>query len=414
MVADADRFGEDGGMDFAAEGLLDGLDGEAREARSQLLQRLAADGVGLEEMKAAIAEDRLALLPVERVLGGRHTAREIEEKTGVPAALMVRIRRLLGLPEPGPNDRVFGDEDVEAAQATRMFLDIGFGEDAIVELTRVLGEGMGRLAATTTASFVETFLQAGDSEDEVATRFAQLAELLTPALKPILVGAFNQHLRESVRRGILGRAELETGQFPDALETAVCFADLVGFTRLGGEVEVQELGSVAGGLARLAGEVTVPPVRLIKTIGDAAMFVSSEPAPLVEVALALVEAIQAAELPSLRAGVASGPALLRAGDFYGHTVNLASRVTGIARPGSVLCTEDVRDAASEAFEWSFAGRYRLKGIAEPVPLYRPRRSQPDSDPPADKRRAKREAKRERPSRAATKSRADRPRRPGSS
>jgi adenylate cyclase len=153
---------------------------------------------------------------------------------------------------------------------------------------------------------------------------------------------------------------------------AVCFADLVGFTRLGGEVEVQELGSVAGRLADLAAAATTTQVRLVKTIGDAAMFVSTEPAALVETALELVEAVEEAELPSLRAGIALGPAHPRAGDYFGHSVNLASRVTGIARPGSVLCTADVREAARDAVEWSFAGRHRLKGVHEPVRLYRAR------------------------------------------
>ena len=119
MVADGNRFREDAGMDFAAAGLLDGLEGEERAAREQLLARLVADGVGLEELQAAVAEDRLALLPVERVLGGRYTAREIEQQTGLPAELMIRIRRLLGLPEPGPDDRVFSDEEVAAEQSTK-------------------------------------------------------------------------------------------------------------------------------------------------------------------------------------------------------------------------------------------------------------------------------------------------------
>ena len=74
----------------------------------------------------------------------------------------------------------------------------------------------------------------------------------------------------------------------------------------------------------------------------------------------------------MRAGIAGGFALARAGDFYGHSVNLASRVTGIARPGSVLCTQDVRDEAGELFDWSFAGRHRFKGIAEAIPLHRAR------------------------------------------
>ena len=160
--------------------------------------------------------------------------------------------------------------------------------------------------------------------------------------------------------------------FPSKSELTVCFADLVGFTRLGVDVEAQELGGVAGRFAELANEVARPPVRLIKTIGDAAMFVSPEPAPLVAVALELVRAAHEADMPSTRAGIAFGPALGRAGDYYWHSVNLASRVTGVARPDSVLGTQEVRDAAAEEFAWSYAGKHRLKGIGEAVPLHRAR------------------------------------------
>jgi adenylate cyclase len=372
MLANVAAIGEDAAMDFAGHGLLDGLEGDHRAAREQLLTRLAEGGFSLEELTDAVQENRLALLPVDRVLGGTHTAREIEQQTGLPAELMIRIRRLHGLPEPDPEARVFSDEDIEAARSTKLFLDAGFDEERIIEITRVLGEGMGRLAATITAAFVETFLKAGDTEEEVAQRFASLAGELTPALTPILVAGFKAHLRDSVQRGMLGRAELEAGDIAGAQEIAVCFADLVGFTRLGGQVEVRELGTVAGRLAQLAASVTQPPVRLIKTIGDAAMFVSPKAGPLVEVALALVEAFEQEELPSLRAGVACGPALIRAGDYYGNSVNLASRVTGIARPGSVLCTQEVHDAAPDDFEWSSAGRHKLKGVSGPTPLYRAR------------------------------------------
>jgi len=165
---------------------------------------------------------------------------------------------------------------------------------------------------------------------------------------------------------------------------------MVGFTRLGAQIEAQELGSLASRLAGLANDVTEAPVRLVKTIGDAAMFVSSEPGPLVSTALSLLEAVERADLPSLRAGVARGPALQRAGDFYGHAVNLASRVTGAARPGAVLCTEDVRDAAPDDFDWSFARKHKLKGMSGAVPLYRARRLEPgDSKRPKKKSTASR-------------------------
>jgi adenylate cyclase len=359
-------------MDFAAEGLLDDLQGKPREQRAQLLTRLQDEGFMLEELRQAVKENRLALLPVDRLLGGTYTAEEIEERTGLPARTMLRLRRLQGLPTPSPEDRVFSDEDVEAARSTKLFLDAGFDEERIVEITRVLGEGMGRLAATITASFVETFLEPGDSEDEVALRFATLAEQLTPATAPILVAGFKAHLRDSVQRGMLSRDELEAGDFAGSQDLAVCFADLVGFTRLGGQVEVRELGTVAGELARQAASLTEPPVRLVKTIGDAAMFVSPDPAPLIGVALDLVEAFEDQELPSLRAGIAYGPAFIRAGDYYGNSVNMASRVTGVARPGSVLCTQEIHDATGDAFAWSSAGRHKLKGVTGATPLFRPR------------------------------------------
>jgi adenylate cyclase len=378
-------------MDFVALGLLDGLEGDERAGREQLLARLAQEGFSAQELSAAVREDRLALLPVDRVLGGTHTAAEVERETGLAAGLMIRIRRLQGVPQLGPEDRVFTEDDVAAARSIKLFIDAGFDEDALAEITRVLGEGMGRLAATTTAAFVRAFLSPGDSEADVALRFESLAQQLTPALAPVLLAAFKAHLRESVARGMLGREEREAGELRGAQEMVVCFADLVGFTRLGSEIELQELGSVAGALARLAAEVTKPPVRLVKTIGDAAMFVSPDPAALISVALALVDAVQQAELPSLRAGLASGAALISAGDYYGHSVNLASRVTGIARPDSVLCTQEVRDAAPDAADWSSAGRHKLKGISGPVALFRarPRAAQSDrgSAPASERERS---------------------------
>jgi adenylate cyclase len=360
-------------VDFEAAGLLDGLDERERAARVKLLEELVDDGFSVEELKAAVAEDRLALLPVERVLGGKYTAAEVEQQTGVPASLVLRIRRLMGLPEPGPDEHAFGDEDVAATQSTRLFLDSGLGEDAIITITRVLGESMSRLAATTTAGFAGAFLEPGDSEEDVARRFSALAEKLVPALSPVLLAAFEAHLREQVRRAVLSRAERESGQLAVEQDQAVCFVDLVGFTRLGGELEARELGGVVGSFSELAAGVAHPPVRLVKTIGDAAMFVSREPGPLVEAALKLVEAARGADLPAARAGIATGPTTFRAGDFYGHAVNLASRITGIARPESVLCDRAVRDALADRFDWSFAGRHRLKGIGESVPLYRARR-----------------------------------------
>jgi adenylate cyclase len=360
-------------MDFDAYGLLDGLDGEERAARIELLGWLWDDGVSLEELQTAAREHRLALLPLERRLGGQYTAEEIEAQTGLPAALMLLLRRLVGLSQAEPQDRVFGDYDIGMARSIQDFLDAGFDIETLSELTRVLGEAMSRVAAASAAAFADTFLEPGDSELDVARRFDALALRLLPQLEPVLAGSFNAHMRASIHRAMIGTEERASGRLAPSQRLSVCFADMVGFTRLGGELEVFELGTVATRLAALAGDRATGPVRLIKTIGDAAMLVSAEPVALVDTALGLIEDAEAQDLPTLRAGIALGDAVLRGGDYFGHSVNLASRATGSARPGSVLCTQEVRDAAATDFDWSYAGRFRLKGIATPVPLHRARR-----------------------------------------
>jgi adenylate cyclase len=231
---------------------------------------------------------------------------------------------------------------------------------------------MARVAVATTAAFASSFLRAGDSELDVAQRFSQLTAELVPPAGPVLMAAYRAHLRDALRRAMLSRGERRAGALATEQEIAICFADLVGFTRLGAELEAGELAAVADQFAELASRAARAPVRLVKTIGDAAMLASREVPPLVAAALWLVEACEEADLPPVRAGVAWGQAGFRAGDFYGHAVNLASRVTGVARPGSVLCTKEVRDAARETFAWSFARRHRLKGIGDAVPLYRAR------------------------------------------
>jgi adenylate cyclase len=401
-------------VDFAAAGLLDGLEGSERQARQELLERLAADGASLDELKEAVAEDRLVLLPVERELGGKLTSEEVAQRAGISAELLLRIWRALGFPQLKSDQPLWNEDEVVAAQSIRGFLDAGVPEDAVIEISRVLGEGMSRLAPTITGAFADTYLQPGDNERDVALRYAAMARQLLPSMSPVLNAALRAYARDSARRGIIGHAELERGHLANEEYAVVCFADLVGFTSLGGEIGLEELGTVARQLAELAGDVATPPVRLVKTIGDAAMFVSPEAAALVEAALSLVEAVESADLPALRAGMASGPVINRAGDWYGNAVNLASRVTGVARPGSVLCTEDVRDGAQEGFAWSSAGRFRLKGIDERHPLHRARRLKEEPEQPSSDRERRGSRSRERRSGRATKPTGGRPRRRASS
>jgi adenylate cyclase len=368
-----------GGIDWEAEGLLEGLEGErARAARRALLDELHGDGVPLDELRRAVREDRLVLLPVERLLTSeaRYTAREISERTGLDLEFFLASRRALGLAVPGPDERVHGEEDLEAARLGCEFRDAGFPDDEALEVTRVLGRGMAGYVEALRTMVAETFLEAGADEHELGHRYETVARGLLPLAGPWLEHAFALHLRELLRHDAVTHEQRMSGRLASGQETAVAFADLVGFTALGESVPSEELGGLAGRLSRLAGEVVEPPVRIVKLIGDAVMIVSSEPAEVVDTALRLVEATAADEaLPAMRSGVAFGPAVNRWGDWYGSTVNVASRLTTRARPASVLVTEAVRDAVGNgAYRWSSAGEKKLKGLSAPVRAYRARRA----------------------------------------
>lgn len=369
-------------IDFEAEGLLEGLDGEAREGRRRLLGELAADGVSLDELRRAIAEDRLALLPVERALAGgdgRYTADQVAEKAGVPREFLDRQRRSLGVALQPDDEPVYTDRDLEAARRVAALREGGLPDEGILETARLLGMTMSQLAAANRTLVADTFLKPGDNEHDVATRLRAAAEAFAPLTAESLAYVLNLHLREQIRHDALGAGDASQGRMASAQDASVAFADMVGFTKLGETLAPDELGAVTGRLSELASAVVEPPVRLVKLIGDAAMMVGPEPGPVVEAALDLVAAAEAEgeDFPLLRAGVAAGAALSRGGDWYGRPVNIASRVTAIARPGSVLAAKSVHEALEDAYEWSFAGARRLKGIDGLVKLFRCRRPDPD-------------------------------------
>jgi adenylate cyclase len=367
-------------MDWQAEGLLDGVEGEeARTARRRLLDELYDEGVGLDQLRRAVEEDRLLLLPVERVFSSEPhwTAREVAERSGMELDFFLQSRRAMGFPVPDVDVRAFTDEDIESATLGKAYLDAGFPADETIEVTRVLGQGMARYAEATRSSAAHTFLQPGIDEYELARRYEAVAKGLLPNTGRWLDHVFRLHLRQVLREDAITREQLESGRIEDARTTAVAFADVVGFTALGETVQVEELTGVATRLAALTDEVVDTPVHLVKQIGDAVMLVSPDVDPMIEAVLGLVEAADADEtLPPLRAGVAYGPAINRWGDWYGSAVNVASRLTARARPASVLVSEAVRVEAGDGYQWSAAGQKRLKGLSSPLTTYRVRRGEP--------------------------------------
>jgi adenylate cyclase len=365
------------GIDFEREGLLQGLEGAQRQDRLALLSSLTQAGVPLSELARHTREGTILFLPAERVIGGpqRYTAAEIAQLSGQSVEFLVAARRAMGLPVPGPDERVYIDADLEATRMAAIFKAAGVSEQDSLEVLRILGRGLSQSAEAIRTLGMRLVIEPGVSEHDLAERFAATAAQLTPMLGPLITNLLTLHLRQMADTEAIDAAERFGGRLPGSREIAVCFADLVGFTRLGEDVPAHELSRLAIRLEQLAGDVAHQPVRLVKTIGDAAMLTSPEPAPLIEAALSLIEAADAEgeQFPQLRAGVTIGPALSRAGDWFGRPVNLASRVTQVARPGSLLTEGEVRAAVGDRYRWSYAGERRLRGVREPVALYRARR-----------------------------------------
>jgi adenylate cyclase len=363
-------------VDFEGEGLLEGLEDDERQARLELLKELHDQDVPLENLKQAVEESRLALLPVELALGGeaKYTARELAEKVDLSVEFISRQRRALGLPRPDPDEKILGDADRDALKTLKGLLDAGIPEEAVHETAVVIGESMARIADASRQVVGRALVRPGDTERDLGLRAAEASRALVPLMSDQLEYVYRLHLLEQLRNTVVDQASLRAGEMRGAHEVTVAFADLVGFTKLGEGLPPEELGGVVGRLTQMAVEATEPPVRLVKTIGDAAMIAGPDPGDVVDAALRLVQMAEdeGRDFPNIRSGVATGVALDRAGDLYGSPVNVASRITGVARPASVLGTEEVRDAAEDQFRWTPAGRKKLKGVKGPVAVYRAR------------------------------------------
>jgi adenylate cyclase len=363
-------------IDFEAEGLLEGAgDERAREARRELLETLEEAGVGLDEMREAAAQGRLALLPVEHVLdseGPRRTQRDVAEELGLDLDFLTEGRRAIGLPAVDPDEPVITEDEVELARNAATLVEAGLDREGFLELTRAMSQSMAGVAAVLTSTLGRAMLRPGDTERDLGLRYADTLRTLGPLAGPSLNQMLNLRMREQIRQAVVGEAELQSGRLPDAQEIVVGFVDIVGFTQLGEQADPEELGAVVQGFEEVVEDTTRPPVRLVKTIGDAAMLVAPEPEPVLDVVLELVEGSEKDDRPLLRGGVASGQALPRAGDWYGRPVNLASRLTSFARRGSAVASKEVHDAAPDRYDWSFARNRRFKGVGGEVEVYRVR------------------------------------------
>jgi adenylate cyclase len=358
--------------------LLGDLEGNARAERAELIEWLFEQGITADEIQSSPVPMLVASRRVMGDDGAYVSTREISEAADIDLELLQRVQRAIGLVRvDDPDAAVHLRADGTAAAHAKQFIELGIAPDQVVQVVRVLTEGLSHAAEVMRYTALATIMQPGATELEIAQRSLALTSQIAPLLGPMIEDMLLMQLRHMMETEAVNASERAAGApLPGARHVTAAFADLVDFTRLGEAVPPEELGQLANRLADLARDVTVPPVRFIKTIGDAVMFVCTEPAPLLDAVLKLVDITDGDnDFPRLRAGIASGSAVSRAGDWFGSPVNIASRVTAVARPGTVLAAESTRDELGDdaGFSWSFAGARHLKGIKGETRLFRARR-----------------------------------------
>jgi adenylate cyclase len=286
---------------------------------------------------------------------------EVCARAGIGHDVADPLWRALGFPDIPPAERAYTRDDVRALQIAAEGIESLRGDhrraalDAIVREARMVSSHMTRIAEIEIESMAEV--------SALGLRERVLAEASQRGVEHsdvgwVLLYAFRRRLEEELRR----RPTLEAGEQPTL---AVGFVDLVDFTRTSGSMRTDELGRLLGRFEALASDViTEAGGRVVKLIGDEAMLVFPTPEAAAQGAIELVDACAGGDLPSARAGLSLGPVLARGGDYFGRTVNLASRLVDVAPPDTVLVDDRFAEAIADnsALAIEPHGHKRLKGL----------------------------------------------------
>ena len=271
------------------------------------------------------------------LLGGprRWTRLEVAQRSGVDPARTQRLWRALGFADVGDDDEVFTDADVEALRALGALIDSGFVDlDTEASIARAMGQSLSRLADWQT-DMLAALLREHPGEPVDAVR---AAEMLLPLMRDVQDYVWRRHLSANAERLLAAGPDEAT----DRRELAVGFADLVGYTSRSRGMGGRELGAMVEDFEGLTADLVARHHgRVVKTVGDGVLFTCTTAVDAVEIGLRLPEEWAAADRPPLRVGAAFGPVLTRLGDVYSPVVNLASRLTSLARPSTLLVDQDL-------------------------------------------------------------------------
>ncbi|WP_245679696.1 adenylate/guanylate cyclase domain-containing protein [Actinomadura hibisca] len=325
----------------------------------------------------------------ELLLGGelRYTRVDAVRLSGVTREFSGRLWRAFGYPSM-PDDAVaYTEGDIAALCRIRRLMDDGvLDEDSVIRLVRAFGQTMTRLAEWQ-VNLLSNMLTPDDADQpsaEAVASIVEIAEKYIGEFEPLVVHAWRRQLAAAGTRAMASAATREGGEASSSRHlTTVGFADMVSFTQMSRELDELELARVVEWFEETASDIIAScGGRLVKTLGDEVLFCAESPRTGAEIALTIAEQIKdETEVPDVRVGVAYGPVLPLMGDVFGTTVNLAARLTSLARPGTVMIDAELARRLDEEADLDVTRIVQRPvqglGIIRPSVL---RRARPPRDP----------------------------------
>ena len=370
-AADGDQFSE----------------GDMRRAR--ILHSMVTSGIPLEAIGEGVRRGVVDLGfvddPAYELFNGLidETFQQVSERTGIPFEVLAAMREATGSPSPRPEDRLRASE-LETLPALELEIRFGFKPQVLERLLRAWGDSIRRMADVEGDVWMTEVLQplfaSGATFADIGPRTAKFSNALQPLAAREIIALYRGQQTNAWMRNFFGgfEAGLAAAGLYNPVERppAICFLDLSGYTRLTEERGDAAAADLAGRLSRLVNGTSVRyGGKAIKWLGDGVMFHFRDPGPGVLAALEMVEGAEEAKLPPAHVGLHAGPVLFQEGDYFGRTVNVASRIADYARRGEVLVTDDVVAASDvEGLEFESIGPVELKGLTETIPLHIAHRS----------------------------------------
>jgi adenylate cyclase len=357
--------------------------------RIRIVQALDAAHLPLEALAEAMRRRELDLDfvddPSYDLFSGPSdtTFRQCSEATGIPFEILSTIRESMGSAPPDPDDRM-REMELDVVPAIELQLTNGIRPHVVERSLRAYGESLRRIAEIESdwwrTDVIEPVLARGGGVADVGPATAKFANELGPLSARMLVAMYRGNQTISWMKNIFEGFEeaLKRAGIYDPADRppAICFLDLSGYTRLTEERGDAHAADLAGRLAKLVQRTSSQHGgKAIKWLGDGVMFHFMEPGPGVLAALEMVEGAKEAELPPAHVGLHAGPVIFQEGDYFGRTVNVASRIADYARQGEVLVSDEVVAASRvDGIRFDPIGPVELKGLTEAVSLHVARRA----------------------------------------